>query len=191
MKPQKLTVVGGKRKQVDFDSRSEEYKNYNKTRWNYDKQFAYVVTDGEQKYSYEYIDVKTFNELDNIFSSYSYITDINADLSKVEPYKINNNGSLHIERDDINSPTTPVMYKVEIVKKLRNSDTGIVINPTHSEYYNKIREYFKGNPSVNDNEDTYEMRIRFFATINKVVNNSKYIFSPYVILSAHRKSHQK
>ena len=34
MKPQKLTVVGGKRKQVDFDSRSEEYKNYNKTRCN-------------------------------------------------------------------------------------------------------------------------------------------------------------
>ena len=40
MKPQKLTVVGGKRKQVDFDSRSEEYKNYNKTRWNYDKKLT-------------------------------------------------------------------------------------------------------------------------------------------------------
>ena len=142
-----------------------------------EKQFAYVVTDGEQKYSYEYIDVKTFDELDNIFSSYSYITDINADLSKAETYKINNNGSLHIERDNINSPITPVMYKVEIVKKLRNSETGIVINPTHSEYYNKIREYFRGNPSVNDNEDTYEMRIRFFATINKVVNNIQHIYT--------------
>ena len=40
MKPQKLTVVGGKRKQVDFDSRSEEYKSYNKTRWNYDKKLT-------------------------------------------------------------------------------------------------------------------------------------------------------
>ena len=143
-----------------------------------EKQFAYVVTDGEQKYSYEYIDVKTFDELDNIFSSYSYITDINADISTAESYKINNNyGSLYIERDNINSSTTPIMYKVEIVKKLRNSETGIVINPTHSEYYNKISKYFGCDPSVNDNEDTYEMRIRFFATINKVVNNIQHIYT--------------
>lgn len=40
MKPQKLTIIGGKRKQVDFDSRSEEYKNYNKIRWNYDKKLT-------------------------------------------------------------------------------------------------------------------------------------------------------
>ena len=69
------------------------------------------------------------------------------------------------------------MYKVEIVKKLRNSETGIVINPTHSEYYNKISKYFSGDTSVNDNEDTYEMRIRFFATINKVVNNIQHIYT--------------
>lgn len=45
MKPQKITVVGGKRKQVDFDSRSEEYKNYNKTRWNYDKKTTRFYND--------------------------------------------------------------------------------------------------------------------------------------------------
>lgn len=37
MKPTKLTLVGGRRKQVDYDSRSEEYRDYNRTRWNYDR----------------------------------------------------------------------------------------------------------------------------------------------------------
>lgn len=150
-----------------------------------EKQFAYVVTNGEQEYSYEHIDVKTFDELNNILTSEdSKITkinnDSNADTSTEETpvYAIKNKeGSLYIERDNINSPNTPVMYKVEIVKKLRNSDEGIVINPTHSEYYNKISKYFKGDPSVNDNEDTYEMRIRFFSKINKVVNNIQHIYT--------------
>lgn len=150
-----------------------------------EKQFAYVVTNGEQEYSYEHIDVKTFDELNNILTSEdSKITkinnDSNADTSTEETpvYAIKNKeGSLYIERDNINSPNTPVMYKVEIVKKLRNSDEGIVINPTHSEYYNKISKYFKGDPSVNDNEDTYEMRIRFFSKVNKVVNNIQHIYT--------------
>lgn len=150
-----------------------------------EKQFAYVVTNGEQEYSYEHIDVKTFDELNNILTSEdSKITkinnDSNADTSTEETpvYALKNKeGSLYIERDNINSPNTPVMYKVEIVKKLRNSDEGIVINPTHSEYYNKISKYFKGDPSVNDNADTYEMRIRFFSRINKVVNNIQHIYT--------------
>ena len=150
-----------------------------------EKQFAYVVTNGEQEYSYEHIDVKTFDELNNILTSEdSKITKINNDSNADAPteetpvYAIKNKeGSLYIERDNINSPNTPVMYKVEIVKKLRNSDEGIVINPTHSEYYNKISKYFKGDPSVNDNEDTYEMRIRFFSKINKVVNNIQHIYT--------------
>lgn len=150
-----------------------------------EKQFAYVVTNGEQEYSYEHIDVKTFDELNNILTSEdSKITKINNDSNADAPteetsvYNLkNNDGSLYIERDNINSPNTPVMYKVEIVKKLRNSDEGIVINPTHSEYYNKISKYFKGDPSVNDNEDTYEMRIRFFSKINKVVNNIQHIYT--------------
>ena len=146
-----------------------------------EKQFAYVVTNGEQEYSYEHIDVKTFDELNNILTSEdSKITKINTDTSTEETpvYAIKNKeGSLYIERDNINSPNTPVMYKVEIVKKLRNSDEGIVINPTHSEYYNKISKYFKGDPSVNDNEDTYEMRIRFFSKVNKVVNNIQHIYT--------------
>lgn len=37
MKPKKLLIANGKRKLVDYDSRSEEYKTYNKTRWKYDK----------------------------------------------------------------------------------------------------------------------------------------------------------
>ena len=150
-----------------------------------EKQFAYVVTNGEQEYSYEHIDVKTFDELNNILTSEdSKITKINNDLNtdtsteETPVYAIKNKeGSLYIERDNINSPNTPVMYKVEIVKKLRNSDEGIVINPTHSEYYNKISKYFKGDPSVNDNEDTYEMRIRFFSKVNKVVNNIQHIYT--------------
>ena len=146
-----------------------------------EKQFAYVVTNGEQEYSYEHIDVKTFDELNNILTSEdSKITKINTDTSTEETpvYAIKNKeGSLYIERDNINSPNTPVMYKVEIVKKLRNSDEGIVINPTHSEYYNEISKYFKGDPSVNDNADTYEMRIRFFSRINKVVNNIQHIYT--------------
>lgn len=150
-----------------------------------EKQFAYVVTNGEQEYSYEHIDVKTFDELNNILTSEdSKITKINNDSNADAPteetsvYTIkNNDGSLYIERDNINSPNTPVMYKVEIVKKLRNSDEGIIINPTHSEYYNEISKYFKGDPSVNDNADTYEMRIRFFSRINKVVNNIQHIYT--------------
>ena len=150
-----------------------------------EKQFAYVVTNGEQEYSYEHIDVKTFDELNNILTSEdSKITKINNDSNADAPteetsvYTLkNNDGSLYIERDNINSPNTPVMYKVEIVKKLRNSDEGIVINPTYSEYYNKISKYFKGDPSVNYTEDTYEMRIRFFLRINKVVNNIQHIYT--------------
>ena len=150
-----------------------------------EKQFAYVVTNGEQEYSYEHIDVKTFDELNNILTSEdSKITKINTDSnvnSSTEETSVyglkNNEGSLYIERDNINSPNTSVMYKVEIVKKLRNFDEGIVINPTHSEYYNKISKYFKGDPSVNDTEDTYEMRIRFFSRINKVVNNIQHIYT--------------
>lgn len=150
-----------------------------------EKQFAYVVTNGEQEYSYEHIDVKTFDELNNILTSKdSKITKINNDSYADAPteetsvYTLkNNDGSLYIERDNINSPNTPVMYKVEIVKKLRNSDEGIVINPTHSEYYNEISKYFKGDPSVNDNADTYEMRIRFFSRINKVINNIQHIYT--------------
>ena len=150
-----------------------------------EKQFAYVITNGEQEYSYEHIDVKTFNELNNILTSEdSKITKINNDSYADAPteetsvYTLkNNDGSLYIERDNINSPNTPVMYKVEIVKKLRNSDEGIVINPTHSEYYNEISKYFKGDPFVNDNEYTYEMRIRFFSRINKVVNNIQHIYT--------------
>ena len=146
-----------------------------------EKQFAYVVTNGEHEYSYEYIDVKTFYELNNILTSEdSKITKINTDTSTTETavYGLKNNeGSLYIERDNINSPNTPVMYKVEIVKKLRNSDEGIVINPTHSEYYKKISKYFNDDPSVRDNEDTYEMRIRFFSIINKVVNNIQHVYT--------------
>lgn len=37
MKPKKLTIVGGKRVLVDHDSRAEEYRDYNKQRWKYDK----------------------------------------------------------------------------------------------------------------------------------------------------------
>ena len=32
-KPKRLIVVNGKRQLVDFDSRKEEYQDYNRTRW--------------------------------------------------------------------------------------------------------------------------------------------------------------
>lgn len=32
-RPKRLVVVNGKRQLVDFDSRKEEYQDYNKTRW--------------------------------------------------------------------------------------------------------------------------------------------------------------
>ena len=37
MKPKRLTILNGKRTAVDYDSRNEEYTNYNRTRWKYDK----------------------------------------------------------------------------------------------------------------------------------------------------------
>lgn len=37
MKPQKLTIINGRRSSVDFDKRNEEYTEYNRTRWKYDK----------------------------------------------------------------------------------------------------------------------------------------------------------
>lgn len=37
MKPQKLTILNGRRSSVDFDKRNEEYTEYNRTRWKYDK----------------------------------------------------------------------------------------------------------------------------------------------------------
>ena len=37
MKPQRLTILNGRRTSVDYDSRSEEYTNYNRNRWKYDK----------------------------------------------------------------------------------------------------------------------------------------------------------
>jgi len=37
MKPQKLTILGGRRTSVDYDQRNNEYTEYNRTRWKYDK----------------------------------------------------------------------------------------------------------------------------------------------------------
>lgn len=37
MKPKRLTILNGRRTSVDYDSRNEEYTNYNRTRWKYDK----------------------------------------------------------------------------------------------------------------------------------------------------------
>lgn len=37
MRPKKLSIVNGRRVQIDYDSRKEEYNSYNKTRWQYDK----------------------------------------------------------------------------------------------------------------------------------------------------------
>lgn len=36
-KPQKLTNIKGRPSLVDYDSRAEEYQDYNKQRWKYDK----------------------------------------------------------------------------------------------------------------------------------------------------------
>ncbi|HGI4155330.1 TPA: HNH endonuclease [Streptococcus agalactiae] len=38
MRPQKLTIAGGRRTTVDYDDRSAEYRDYNRNRWKYDKQ---------------------------------------------------------------------------------------------------------------------------------------------------------
>lgn len=38
MKPQKLIVINGRRVKVDYDSRSEEYRDYNSKRWQYDRE---------------------------------------------------------------------------------------------------------------------------------------------------------
>lgn len=37
MKPKRLTILNGRRTSVEYDSRNEEYTNYNRTRWKYDK----------------------------------------------------------------------------------------------------------------------------------------------------------
>lgn len=37
-KPKKLSIVGGRRVQIEYDSRKEEYQDYNKVRWKYDKE---------------------------------------------------------------------------------------------------------------------------------------------------------
>ena len=37
MKPKRLTILNGRRTSVDYDSRNEEYTNYNRTRWKHDK----------------------------------------------------------------------------------------------------------------------------------------------------------
>lgn len=37
MKPKKLTILEGRRTSVDYDQRDEEYTEYNRTRWKYDK----------------------------------------------------------------------------------------------------------------------------------------------------------
>lgn len=38
MRPQKLTILSGKRSLVDYDKRNEEYTEYNRTRWKYDRE---------------------------------------------------------------------------------------------------------------------------------------------------------
>ena len=38
MKPQKLTIANGRRIITDHDSRKQEYKSYNKNRWQYNKE---------------------------------------------------------------------------------------------------------------------------------------------------------
>lgn len=37
MKPKKLIMIGGRRTSVDYDQRNDEYTEYNRTRWKYDK----------------------------------------------------------------------------------------------------------------------------------------------------------
>ena len=37
MKPQRLTILNGRRTSVDYDQRNDEYTEYNRTRWKYDK----------------------------------------------------------------------------------------------------------------------------------------------------------
>lgn len=37
MKPKRLTILNGRRTSVDYDSRNEEYTNYNRNRWKHDK----------------------------------------------------------------------------------------------------------------------------------------------------------
>lgn len=37
MRPQKLTISGGRRTTVDYDDRSAEYRDYNRNRWKYDR----------------------------------------------------------------------------------------------------------------------------------------------------------
>lgn len=37
MKPKKVAIVNGKRVLTDYDSRKEEYRDYNRNRWKYDK----------------------------------------------------------------------------------------------------------------------------------------------------------
>ena len=38
MKPQKLSIVNGRRTTIDYDSRKGDYQTYNKSRWRYNKE---------------------------------------------------------------------------------------------------------------------------------------------------------
>lgn len=150
-----------------------------------EKQFSYVSFDDESEpvYSY-YIDVKTFDELNNTLTSENTIISDMSENGDGIQYKLKNKeGSLYIERDNVDSNETPVIYKAEIIKKSRVTNEETIENPSYSKYVNVISKYFRNDPSVNNNEYVYEIRIRFFSIINKLVNNIQHIYTGEATLS--------
>ena len=45
MKPQKLSIVNGRRTTIGYDSRKQEYQTYNKNRWQYNAEYRDWETD--------------------------------------------------------------------------------------------------------------------------------------------------
>ena len=121
----------------------------------------------------EYVDIKTFNELETLWNNLTIvIDDVEYNVSVDE----HNYNSLYIEKDNITSQHTSVNYTAQIIKKIKDTNNINIINPTYSEYYTTIRPYFIGN-NMDNEQITYELRIRFTINENSIVNNIQRIYT--------------
>ncbi len=140
-------------------------------------QIAHISIDNGENYV-EYVDVKTFAEFENIIQNtvkLKYLDD--NSLYDIKCDGENNDGPLYIDRENIDTPTTPVQYTAEIIMVDAVTNSAEVINPTCAEYYNTIRTYFTGERNSGNDAIIYKLRIRFNLIINKIENNIQRVYT--------------
>lgn len=135
----------------------------------------------KSKSELEYIDIRTFTELKKLFGSLTSNSETDSETAQLRMNEynefndysiyINDDSSMFINRDNINSEKSPIFYMCEFIyQDKQNNKT--VINPTYSEYHNIISKSL-----ADDNNYSYYIRIRFYVLANMMINNIQRIYN--------------